>query len=308
MAWQVLSGIGRVLVALGALILLFIVYLLWGTDISAASHQSALHSQFEHALAEGTKSTTTTTVPSSPSTTKPSGLVQKLAAGDAPAEGSPVALLQIPKIGLDTVVVQGTATDDLHKGPGHYEGTPMPGQAGNVGIAGHRTTFGAPFYDLNELTAGDSIILTTLQGKFTYSVVGSRIVSPSDTSVLNASTKSLLTLTTCNPRFSAAQRLVVEADLTGTPAPSPAASSSSSSSTVPSGRPRTGELAGTQGPWAGAALWGVGALALAVALWLLARRRPRAVRWLSYGGGVLPMLVVLYFFFENLNSLLPASF
>jgi sortase A len=302
MVWRVVSGIGRILVAAGVLVLLFVAYLLWGTDISASSHQRTLHAEFEHALAA--RSSTTTTVPSSSGPTVPSNLVKDLTTGQAPAEGQPVAELQIPKIGLDTVVVQGTATDDLHLGPGHYDGTPLPGQVGNVAIASHRTTFGAPFYHLDELAAGDPIVLTTLQGRFTYDVVRTLIVSPSDGSVIAPSTTPMLTLTTCNPRFSASQRLVVQADLTGTPAPSPPAEASAK----PSKHPKSGNLAGTQGDWIGAALWGAGGVALAVGLWLAVRARRRPVRWVTYGAGVLPMLVLLYFFFENVQSLLPASY
>lgn len=303
--WKVVTGIGRSLVALGALVLLFVVYVLWGTDISTAGHQQALHSQFDHALAQSR--TTATAAPPSPTIAEPSSLAQKLAAGDAPSDGSPVAVLQIPKIGLDTVVVQGTSTNDLHLGPGHYDGTPMPGQVGNVAIAGHRTTYGAPFYNLNELSTGDTIVLTTLQGKFTYSVVHNLVVSPSDSSVLDPSTSPILTLTTCNPRFSAVQRLVVQADLTNAPAPTPAPQRTSSP-TASSKRTHSGQLAGSQGPWAGAALWGAGLVVLAFVVWFAVRRRQRAMRWIAYGAGVIPMLVVLYFFYENVNSLLPASF
>lgn len=300
MVWRLVTGFGRFLIALGVVVFLFVAYVLWGTDISAASHQRALHSQFEHELAEHRPQT-----PSSPSTTTttlPPGVTQ-LASGQAPSNGDPVAVIQIPKIGLDTIVVQGTATDDLHLGPGHYEGTPMPGQTGNVGIAGHRTTYGAPFYNLNDLQSGDDIFLTTLQGKFTYSVVRNQVVSPSDQSVLDPSTTAMLTLTTCNPRFSASQRLVVQADLVGTPAPTPTPVIRPAKAA-----PTTGDLAGTQGPWTGALTWGAAALALAVAAWLLARRRRLAGRWLTYAAAALPMLVLLYFFFENANALLPASY
>lgn len=302
MGWQVVTGIGRLLVAFGTVVILFVAYLLWGTNISAASHQRALHSQFEHDLAEQ-HSKAPSPSPTSTTTTVPHTPAQQLAAGVAPPDGDPIAVIRIPRIGLDRVVVQGTATHDLQLGPGHYDGTPLPGQVGNVAIAGHRTTYGAPFFDLSDLQKGDTITLTTLQGTFSYSVVRSLIVSPSNVSVLDPSTTAMLTLTTCNPRFSASQRLVVQADLTSVPAPAP----------PPVIRPATkapasGNLAGTQGPWAGAFVWGVAALALASAAWLVARRRSRARRWLTYGATVLPMLLLLYFFFENANALLPASF
>ena len=137
----------------------------------------------------------------------------------APDDGNPVGLMRIAKIGLDKVIVQGTSTNDLRQGPGHYPGTPLPGEVGNAAIAGHRTTYGAPFYNLDELVPGDPIVITTVQGTFTYSVTGTVIVSPNDTSVVDNTTFPELTLTTCNPRFSASQRLVVHARSTTAPRP-----------------------------------------------------------------------------------------
>ena len=123
---------------------------------------------------------------------------------------------------MDKVIVEGTGTTDLRQGPGHYDGTPLPGQIGNAAIAGHRTTYGAPFYNLNELADGDPIVVTTTQGVFTYSVTRSLIVpcgdsncnDPADVAVIAPSTTPELTLTTCNPRFSSSSRLVVQATLT----------------------------------------------------------------------------------------------
>ena len=289
--------IGRLLVALGILILLFVAYLLWGTGISESGHQSALRQQFNQALAQEKGAT----AGSSTSTTVPSSLVRQLAGGSEPAEGQPVAVLQIPKISLEKVVVQGTATDDLHLGPGHYAHTPLPGQPGNVGIAGHRTTYGAPFYNLNELAPGDKIELTTLQGTFTYVVVRSMVTSPSDNAVLDSSTGPELTLTTCNPRFSASQRLVVQADLTGTPAHAPTGAASTASVAH-----SAQGLGGAQGNWYWAALWGLAALDFAVTLWLFAHGK--RLQWLLYGAGAVPLLVMLFFFFQNVSPLLPASY
>ena len=82
------------------------------------------------------------------------------------------------------MVVEGTNTPDLRKGPGHYTGTPLPGQAGNAAIAGHRTTYGHPFYNLDSVKVGDPIVLTTLQGIFVYDTTKSFVVSPSDTTVV----------------------------------------------------------------------------------------------------------------------------
>jgi len=110
-------------------------------------------------------------------------------------------------------VVEGTNTPDLRKGPGHYVGTPLPGQAGNAAIAGHRTTYGHPFYNLDSVKIGDPIVLTTLQGIFVYDATKSFVVSPSDSTVVDNVIANQLTLTTCNPRFSASTRLVVQAEL-----------------------------------------------------------------------------------------------
>jgi sortase A len=102
----------------------------------------------------------------------------------------------------------------LQEGPGHYPGTPLPGQAGNVAIAGHRTTFGAPFFRLNEVHSGDLVYLTDALGTtWVYSVIRQFVVAPSDVAVLDATRAPELTLTTCNPRFEATSRLVVRAAL-----------------------------------------------------------------------------------------------
>jgi sortase A len=122
--------------------------------------------------------------------------------------------LVIPAIGVNRYVVQGVAENDLQQGPGHYPGTPLPGQRGNVGIAGHRTTFGAPFFRLNEVVPGDLIYLTDTSGTtWVYSVQREWVVAPTDVGVLDPAHKAELTLTTCNPRFEAVSRLVVRAQL-----------------------------------------------------------------------------------------------
>ncbi len=122
--------------------------------------------------------------------------------------------LVIPAIGVNRYVVEGVQEQDLQLGPGHYPGSPLPGQRGNVGIAGHRTTFGAPFFRLNELRQGDLIYLTDLSGTtWVYSVRQKWVVVPSDVAVLDPTRGADLTLTTCNPRFWATTRLVVRAVL-----------------------------------------------------------------------------------------------
>jgi sortase A len=186
---------------IGLVVLLFAAWQLWGTSIEQAHAQQALRVEFqthEHQVASP---------PTGPA------LISANTRLSEPPEGSVVGHLQIPAIGVDQYVVEGTAEGDLAKGPGHYVGTSMPGQAGNVAIAGHRTTNGAPFNDLNLLKINDRVTLTTDTGEvLTYVVSQPPVaVSPADVAVLNTGNDSRLTLTTCNPKFSASQRLVVVA-------------------------------------------------------------------------------------------------
>jgi len=140
-------------------------------------------------------------------------------------DGQPIGRISIPAIGLDAVVVEGTDAGDLAEGPGHYASTPMPCTTGNAGIAGHRTTFLHPFYDLDQLRPGDLITITTRAATCSYSVSTPPFaVAPTDVSVIAANPGSTLTLTTCTPRGSAAERLVVRAVLVPSslrPAPAP---------------------------------------------------------------------------------------
>jgi sortase A len=129
--------------------------------------------------------------------------------------GSSVATLSIPAAGVSNdVVVEGTDELRLESGPGHYASTPLPGQPGNVAIAGHRTTWLRPFYNLQAAVVGDPITLRVDNVVFHYAVTRSFTVAPDDTSVIGPLRGWWLTLTTCNPRYSAAQRLVVRARLT----------------------------------------------------------------------------------------------
>ncbi len=125
-----------------------------------------------------------------------------------------VGTIGIPRIGANFVVVAGTAAGSLQKGPGIYSGTSVPGLPGTVGIAGHRTTYLAPFRRINELTSGDLIILQMPYGVFTYTVTGHKIVAPNDISVLRPTGYAQVVLTACNPLYSASQRLAVFARLT----------------------------------------------------------------------------------------------
>lgn len=137
------------------------------------------------------------------------------------AVGDVLTRLQIPKLKVDVLVVEGTSEAALRAGAGHYVGTPLPGEMGNVAIAGHRTTFGRPFNRINELTTGDQVILETPFKRYHYVVLppfgghpNPWPVSPKDTTVV-ADTPGhfYLTLTTCHPKGSARQRLVLRLEL-----------------------------------------------------------------------------------------------
>ena len=137
--------------------------------------------------------------------------------------GDPLGKIEIPKIGVSAVFVEGTATGDLSSGPGHYPGTPIPGEHGTVGIAGHRTTYGAWFRRINQLDPGDRIEVTMAYGRFTYRVERTRIVLPTAVWVTHRVSYDRLILSACNPLYSAAQRIVVFARLEKAQARGPAA-------------------------------------------------------------------------------------
>jgi sortase A len=127
--------------------------------------------------------------------------------------GDAIGQIQIPRIGHTYNVIEGTDTRSLEAGPGHYPSTAFPGMGQTVAVAGHRTTYLAPFRFLNQLTAGDRIFVTMPYGKFTYVVQYQRIVNPSQTSVIDDAGYDRLVLSACNPLYSAAQRIIVFARL-----------------------------------------------------------------------------------------------
>jgi sortase A len=139
--------------------------------------------------------------------------------GDAEvAAGAPIARLQVPRLSLDVIVVELANLDDrenLNRGPGHVPGTAYPGMPGNVFIAGHRTTYGAPFGGLDQMRNGDEIILTTAEGKHVYTAYEQRIVDPHDLSVLDQQGEPRVTLMACHPKFTANQRILVIGRLKG---------------------------------------------------------------------------------------------
>ncbi|HMC42786.1 MAG TPA: sortase, partial [Acidimicrobiales bacterium] len=177
---RVVAGVGRTLIAVGVLILLFVAYQLWGTGLAEARNQRALRHQFLHPAPASRPALPAPSPTSPPTTVDPATVPPPVPDGDA------VARLKIPRIKLDKIVVEGVALSDLKKGPGHYPGTPLPGQPGNAAIAGHRTTYGAPFFDLDSLKPDDEVLVTTRQGSFEYRVRATKVISPDEVQVLNA--------------------------------------------------------------------------------------------------------------------------
>jgi sortase A len=124
-----------------------------------------------------------------------------------------IGRIEIPKIGLIHPTFEGIELPQLHHGPGHWPGSAMPGQAGNVVFAGHRVTHTRPFLDIDKLTPGDRVIMTTAAGSFAYEVTGSQVVGPKDTWIVNPTPDATMTLFACHPKGSAAKRLVVRGRL-----------------------------------------------------------------------------------------------
>ncbi|HEX9775960.1 MAG TPA: class E sortase [Actinomycetota bacterium] len=190
---------GNVFILLGLTFLFFVVYEVYGTSAITKQAQAALAIEWERPLP-----------PAPTQTAEPEE-------APPPPPGSAVARIVIPKIGVDWIVVEGVSLDSLAKGPGHYTGTAYPGELGTVGIAGHRTGWNFIFADLDQLQKGDTIILERRGGKrFTYRVTDTTIVKPGNVSVLNGDPNSsalkALTLTTCTPKYTSLERLIVWAD------------------------------------------------------------------------------------------------
>ncbi|WP_369132314.1 class E sortase [Modestobacter sp. I12A-02662] len=220
--WRAVArGLGELLVTAGLVVLLFVVYEVHVTDLLNDRRQDELAEEVDEAW-----------------TRQP---VDASAALVEPPVGEPVAVLRIPRLGEDSqrVVLQGTSEDQLSQGPGHYVGTALPGQQGNLAIAGHRVGKGSPFLDLDRMRPGDPIVVGTAASWFVYRVLGDpasgdvaadpsgipglHVVRPEEVGVIAptpgapgaSASGAYLTLTTCHPRYSARQRLVVHAVLDG---------------------------------------------------------------------------------------------
>jgi sortase A len=242
----VFRGLGQLLVTVGAVLLLFVVYEVWVSNIFADRKQEHVKSQLATAWKNGQDP-----LKGEDRLNLPVGAQVVLPAGEG------FANLYIPQFGKDyaKTIVQGTNETDLNIGPGHYDNTQVPGQLGNFAVAGHRVGKGEPFLNLDQLHPGDSIVVQTATNWYVYSVLGNKaayaaalklsgdarsnaidaslaavdsqgvpgreIVSPSAVQVIDpvpdhpgaTPTRALLTLTTCHPKYTANQRMIVHAAL-----------------------------------------------------------------------------------------------
>jgi sortase A len=373
--WRyVVRTVGTVFIATGLLLGGFVAYQLWGTGIEARRSQNALEEEFESLLTSVTSTTSAPTSTTPTSATGPRGTAPATVPETAPAtvpdtvpapvpptippiaEGDPVARLEIPEIGLDVVVVAGVSVDDLKRGPGHYPGTPLPGQYGNAAIAGHRMTYDGPFQHVDDLEPGDQIVATTLAGRYVYEVTGTEIVAPDDVGVVATTNPDVaeLTLTSCHPKWSTRERIVIHSTLvadesaavgyaegtaptTTTPTPSTTIASAVTTtpattaptpttppaSEAPSDATTTGptiiaptitppSVEAFSGGWfhdrsaiPQVALWALVVAAIAVVAHVLSRRV--GSRLVGIAVGIIPFLIALYFFYQNVNRLLPPS-
>jgi sortase A len=226
-----LRGIGQTLITAGLVILLFVVYEVWVSNLFADAKQRAVHKTFEQQIVSG----------DNPLVGAQSALPGS-GAGTIPT-GTGIANIYMPRLGSDYhfTIVEGTNDADLEKGPGHYTGTALPGQVGNFAVAGHRVGKGEPFLNLDQLKPGDAVVIETVTDWYVYTVlgdtatgnlatpgvngvVGREIVKPSDVNVIlpvpnHAGTTpntALITLTTCTPKFSATDRMIVHGSLART--------------------------------------------------------------------------------------------
>lgn len=194
-----IRGMGELCITAGLIVMLFVTYELWGTGRYTDGQQDRLGDEL---LKDWRASKVTT---------------------ERVKLGRGLAMIRVPRFGkgYHYVVIEGVERKDLRKGPGHYPGTALPGQVGNFVVSGHRTTYSAPFNRLGELRRGDKILIDTRDEQYVYTVTDRRIVKPSATEVTapvplhpnRRPTKRMITLTTCHPKYSAAERMIIFGEL-----------------------------------------------------------------------------------------------
>jgi sortase A len=303
-----LARAGRIMTWVGILLILFFVHQFWMSGITESRDQQLLLGQLQNEAGTGGGA------PAGSTSGQQSGVLtgEESKTGGTPAKpkaqaepeppslGDPVALLQIPSLELEAVVVEGTTGGQLARGPGHFRNTVMPGVKGNTAIAGKRTTYGGPFSNLENLEPGDQIQTTTSRGVFRYQVDRkARTVSPGQRDPLRPTKSGRLTLITSDPAYLATDRLVVTARMLSKPVKSETAAP-----TAVVDEPESG-LSGDFRVWAQTLIYAQ----LLVATFLVARILYRRwLRWPTYLITTPILLAMLILFFESVSMLLPATF
>ena len=215
---------GWTLIWSGLFIFGYLAWQLFGTDVVNAGVQAEASAEVDALLEAARLEAPPPTIidPTPPSTSPPNGPTTdpepiEYFAQDDPEAGSAFAFIRIPKIDVDEALFEGVDVPTLKNGPGHMPGTPLPGHPGNAVLSGHRTTYGRPFFDLDQLEPGDIIEVESEVGLHVYEVRELRVVLPHDFWVTYDRSGGWLTLTTCNPKFSAKERLIVWAEMVSGP-------------------------------------------------------------------------------------------
>ena len=272
---RLIDFLGRTMIVAGLLLLSFVAYQLWGTGIVEGRSQTAIAKQF----------------------VKPQPIQPQL--------GGLVGRITIPSIGVSKYVVAGVRLKDLERGPGLFPGSPMPGQKGNVAIAGHRTTFGAPFSRIDELRGNEKIILESKDGTFTYIVNGEpKIVLATDTAVAKTTNPdiAIITLVSCYPKWTSTKRIVVVATLDSTVLPLPA------TPLVTSEPIDQQSIAGwfhDPTAWPTVLFFGLALIVIRIVAGLMTRRGRRKI--FVYPIAFSIFIPTLFLFFGGLARLLPAN-
>ena len=215
----IVQVVGELLITAGVILLLFVAWQLWWTNVESDAKQSQVIKQFAQDLATASPVPAPSAPPSAPAAPEDFG---KPVVGTAPGHAGTIGIMYIPRFGATYTrpIVQGTSQDVLDTlGLGHYSNTAMPGAVGNFAVAGHRQTHGAVLDNIHTLVPGDKIYVQTKDGYYVYVFRNNQIVMPSRTDVLEpvptqpgvAPTESYLTMTSCNPRFGAEERIIAYA-------------------------------------------------------------------------------------------------
>jgi len=232
--------LGWVLVWMGLAVMWFAVYTLWGTRAISDAAQKQPEAEFEQQVSAAGAPRQLTPEEQQRLLTELGAVVDNA----APTAG--IARIRIPKLGVDAIVVNGTDREALQHGPGLFQvperaAKQLPGAPGNTTISGHRTTFGAWFNRIDELVPGDQILVDTLAGTTTYEVTGQQVVAPTDVYVAMQFGDNRVTLTACNPKFSARERIIVTGRMVDGPffnmAPPPSEQAAPAPQELPGGNP-----------------------------------------------------------------------